>query len=396
MNNKYKLVLGTLFLGMLATVNTKAADIDTEVEVELDQMYVQPSNTRRSAPTQNAQPVYILNQPQAQQVQAQTVPVQKQPMTYIEASPLNKSRADQMRESRQQTEAETETRIVEKLEQSRIEDEKRRASVLFGESFNQLQSGSQQSPVVAPAPAQQAAPQPIPVQVVMPPQQPQEDTRDIVREELRAALAEEQSAPEKVTEQRYFTGIAGIGEYPDVRNVQGNYVLGAAYGTKFEDTYSVEGAFVYSNYTLEKLDGYMIYDPYYGYIPRLVDVNQYSLSLAIKYMFLPGMIKPVFGGIAQYSYRTFTWSNDSYSGYNNYNQNQSQDTTSHAVDLGLITGVDIELNSKFTLGVDFRYLFNLSNRVNTNGRSFFNGPQYGTPIEKLQYYNLSLVARVHF
>lgn len=397
-----KFVFFMVAMGMGISQSFAQATIDAEVDNELDQMYRARGTTPQAgspagatiAPqgAQSGQPIYILNQATpTSSAQAHATQVQKQPTTYIEASPLTKSRADQIREARQQVEAETESRIVEKLEQSRMEDEKRRANVLFGDQFNSLGQQQQAAPPVAPAPQQQVilAPQPVA------PVAPAEDTRNVVREEIRAALDEEkQSEPEEPLQQKYFAGMAGVGEYPDVRNVRGNYVLGAAFGTKFDNTYAVEGSFTYSDYTVQKLDGYMI-DPYTGIpIPALVDVQQYAASLAVKYYMMDGLVRPILGGLASYSYRKFSWSEENYGGRS---YGSSNDATSHAIDLGVLTGVDFQLTPKFTLGADFRYMFNMNSRVNTSNNSSFLATQsYGTPIEKLQYYNLSLVGRVTF
>jgi hypothetical protein len=394
---------------------------DREVDAELDQMYSarqapqtgnQASATMPQQGPQSGQPIYIMNQATPvsnAQASAQTqYQVQKQPVTYVEATPLNKSRADQIREARQQVEAETESKIVEKLEVSRMEDEKRRAGVLFGEQFNQLgqapqqpqQQQQQQAVVVAPAPVAiapvgvLAAPAPVQTAVADP-----EANRDLVREEVRTALDEEKKQkPETPTTQKYFSALAGMGDYPDVKNVRGNYLLGATFGTKFEDTYAVEGSFIYSNYTVQKLDsaGYYAVDQYGNTIvvPPLVDVQQYGVSMAVKYYLMNGMVRPIVGGVAQYSYRTFSWSAENYGGKSNAG---GSDASSQAIDLGVITGADFEFSPKFSLGADFRYMFNMNSRVSTNNNSYFlTTPSYGTPIEKLQYYNLSLVARVTF
>lgn len=349
------------------------------------------------------QPIYILNQATpTSNAQVQTTQVQKQPQVDIMAAPLQKSRAEQIRDARQQVEVETENRIVEKLEMARIEDEKRRAGMLFGDAFNQM--GNQQNNIQAQNVNVNPQPQPQPQQQVIPVQPVQvlptvqqvdeENTRDIIREELRAALKSEEELPVEPTEERYFSGILGIGEYPDVTNVRGNYMLGASFGTKFDGTYAVEGTFTYGNFSVDQIGG-GYYDSYYGYyIPRTVDVNQYSGSLAVKYLFFNGMVKPVFGGLVQYSYRTFNWSeNQAFSGYNNNGQTAS----SHAIDVGVVTGADIEFSSKFSLGLDFRYMWNMSSRVDAGNKgNFLSAPSYGTPIEKLQYYTMSLVGRVTF
>src|SRR5438045_3203689 len=60
--------------------------------------------------------VVIQSSPQAT---AQAPVVVSQPTTYVEATPLEESRADRLRKARQDTEVQTEQKIVEKLEQSR-------------------------------------------------------------------------------------------------------------------------------------------------------------------------------------------------------------------------------------------------------------------------------------
>ncbi len=416
-----KRVLLTAVLSLMTAPGFAARSqaVDSEVDAEIDQMYssrAAPSSTSTGtiAPqgSGQGQPIYILNQatPTANaqasnQALAQQSQVQKQPTTYIEASPLKKSRADQIREARQQVEADTESKIVEKLEVSRMEDEKRRADVLFGEKFNQIgqtqpqqQQQQEQSVVITPAPVAPVAVAPIaiiapaPIAPVQTAAVSQEDSRDVVREEVRTALDAEKKAVVAPTTQKYFSALAGIGEYPDVQNVRGNYILGASFGTKFEDAYAVEGSFIYSNYTVAKVDGASYY---YGnqYAPTLVDVQQYGFAVAMKYYLLNGMVRPILGGAAQYSYRTFAWSAENYGGYS---QQGGSDANSQAIDLGIVTGADFEFSPRFTLGADFRYMFNMSSRVSQGNGGFLDSQAYGTPIEKLQYWNMSLAARVSF
>ncbi len=414
-----KHVLLTAVLSLMAAPSFAARSqaVDSEVDAEIDQMYINrgaPSSVSAGtiAPqgATAGQPIYIVNQAtpsSTAQASNQTSSlglgqgslVQKQPTTYIEASPLKKSRADQIREARQQVEADTETKIVEKLEVSRMEDEKRRADVLFGEKFNQMgqvQQPEQPAVIIAPL-APVAAPVAVtPVPVVVAPTQvaavSPADTRDVVREEVRTALDAEKKAIIAPTSQKYFSALAGIGEYPDVQNVRGNYILGASFGTKFEDAYAVEGSFMYSNFTVAKVDG-ASYFYQNQYAPTLVDVQQYGVSMAVKYYLLNGMVRPILGGAAQYSYRTFSWSAENYGGYSSQG---GSDANSQAIDLGIVTGADFEFSPRFTLGADFRYMFNLSSRVSQGNGGFLNTQAYGTPIEKLQYWNLSLAARVSF
>lgn len=351
-----------------------------------------------------SQPIYILNQATpTSTAQIQQAQVQKQPQVDISAAPLNKSRAEAIRDARQQAEVETENKIVEKLEASRMEDEKRRADALFGNAIDQStqnninaqnvnlqQQQAVQAVQVVPAQVVQA-----PVVVAAPVKEEEVDNRDLIREEVRAAIESSKPVEDVVTEQRYVGGVLGIGEYPDVVNVRGNYSLGASFGTKFDNSYAVEGTFLFSNYNVDQLNGTQVNPCCSVVIPRTVDVQQYSGSLALKYMLFNGMVKPVFGGLVAYSYRTFAWSQDQ--GMGGYTGNNGGSANSHAVDVGVLAGADVDFNKKFSLGFDFRYMFNMMSRVNTDkSSSWLTGPQYGTPIEKLQYYTMSLVGRVNF
>ena len=402
------LLLFTFGLSASVLAQVQSQNIDMDVDSEIDQLYQAPA-AKKTAPTAGSavftQTVVVPQQQAAQSspmqpqqqtsILAQQPQVQKQPTTLVEASPLVESKADAIRKSRQNEEMNTETRIVEKLEQSRMEDEKRRAQVLFGDKFDALQNkqqAQQQVQPVAPAPVQ-VAPVPQPVQPIYieqrreaaPAVEEKETlTRDAVREEVRAALNEDSKAITAPVELRYFGAYAGIGEYPDVNNVKGNYSLGAAFGTRY-DYFMVEGAFIMSNYGVD-VNNYAVLPG--GYRVDSYDVNQYQGSLAAKYQLLGGMVRPVVGGLIAYSYRKYALTN-SYT-------NASQDTgSSQAIDLGINAGVDFEFSPKFSLGVDMRYMFNMSSKVTSNYQYSSYG-YVGTPLEKLQYYTTGLWARVNF
>jgi outer membrane protein with beta-barrel domain len=384
----------------------QAGNFDAEVDQELDQMYAHKQAavaTVNPAPTtaavggtaaQGSQPIYILNQATpTSNANAQAAQVQKQPVAVIESTPLVESKAEQMRKSRQDAEVQTEQKIVEKLEASRLDDERRRADVLFGNKFDQLQGASTQIKAensnVTVQQAQAQTPVVVQAAPVVTPLEPKENIRDVVREELASSknslkLEEVAPAPAEV---RYFSGIVGIGDYPDVKNVRGNYAFGAAFGTKY-DALILEGSFLYSNYTVEKIDCNCV-----SYFPTLVDTNQYQAAVSAKYQLMGGMVRPVLGGLVAYSYRKYNWNSlPNFYPYNNYGTSSD----SHAIDLGVTAGVDLELSKKFALGFEYRYMFNLSSRV--DNQSIIAGPQsqYGTPLEKLSYYTLALAAKVNF
>lgn len=366
----------------------QGANFDAEVDQELDQMYANRQATTGAVggtATQGAQPIYILNQAtptSSATAQTQTAQVQKQPVAIIQSSPLVESKAEMMRKSRQDAEIQTEQKIVEKLEAARLEDERRRAEALFGNKLEQTaapQYVETQNVNMMPQQPVQAAPV-----IVAAPAEPKEDVRGIIREELRAKADEEALlAPKSI---RYFSGIMGVSDYSDVSNVRGNYALGAAFGTRF-DFMIVEGSFLFSNYDVEQVDQF--YDPRF---PKLIDADQYQGAIAAKYQMMSGMVRPVLGGVASYSYRQYKWRDVMYLGQ----MRNGSSSDSHAIDLGVTAGVDLEFSKDFALGFEYRYMFNLSSRVN-NQTLYTTGFQTsGTPLEKLSYYTLALAAKVNF
>jgi hypothetical protein len=270
----------------------------------------------------------------------------------------------------------TEMKIVEKLEQSRMEDEKRRAGVLFGDKFDNLNN---------PGATQAVAPQVVaPVQT-----QPALD----IRGELRAVLDEQNAAKAVVPVKRksYFGLGLGMGEYPSAVNMRGNYALSASLGQYISDKAVFEGTFNYSNFEVEKVIGAI--NPY---TPEITNLDQYSASGLIKLSLLTGSFKPQIGALAAYTYRNYT---DTQYYFN------SNEATSHSIDVGLMTGADIEFSEEYSLGIDFRYLWNLTNRVNSGSNSTIQQSLFqssasqtygGTPVEDLSYYMLSVVGKMTF
>lgn len=443
---KYFYILAAL---SLAPTFALAQSLENDVDSELDQAYsapVQRATTEQQAPVQQAprraqQPIYILNQapvststssaqvvqaqPQVQTVQQQPVQqvVQKQPTTEIVASPLAASHAEEIRAARQNAEVNTEQKIVEKLEESRMDDEKKRADVLFGDKFKQLkQDDKQQAQVVqqdayiVPAPAPIIQPvivQPAPVQVIQQPvpvapapvvapaPEPKENTRDIIREELAASRKSETVVEEAPVSTKYFGLNVGVGNYPSENLIKGNYDVGLSFGSRY-DNFIVEGTLSYANYSFNAYNVAYNGGSYSGYSGSgfgsgsygNMNVNQYAGALAGKFQLLTGMIRPVIGAVAQYSYRTYNMTSNNFS----YSNNGGNAATSQALDAGALAGVDLEISPKYTIGLDFRYMWNVSNSLNVSD-SYSNGAaalNYNGGIEQYSYYVTTLSGRMNF
>jgi hypothetical protein len=449
MKNAWKLALkiGALMVVVPVTVLAQSS-LDEEVNAELDRMYQSQSAGRRQTPSVQvnvqAQPTVSTTQNQLndqatsqgssqRQGQGQNqnqAQVQKQPVTVIEATPLSESNAEKMRKTRQDAELTTEQKIVEKLEQSRLDDEKRRAEVLFGDKFNtmvnqgqanqqqasqvvigtQQQSQQQQqavvpvvvpeqmvtapvAPVAAPAPVVVATPiAPAPIETAP----PAGLDRESIRGEVSAALAEFKKDDEKPKSKSYFSVSAGSGDYPDAVNVKPQYSFGLGFGQKFNDKIVAEASFLYSNYQVEQRfdpysgNGATICNPYCTNYPRITEMNQYASAVLVKYQFLNGMLRPELGTLASYTYRTFTDKQFALS---------DAAVSSHALDLGLMMGASVELSESFSLGLDYRYMWNMTNKVDGSGlqrSSLQQSANNDTPIEGINYYNLSIVGRATF
>lgn len=321
--------------------------------------------------------------------------IQKQPTTYIEATPLQESRAEMLRKSRQDAEVSTEQKIVEKLEFSRLEDEKRRSDVLFGDKFQQMQS-TQTQQVIVPVQHVQAVQMQeqvvAPVKVVKAEPAHSEDLLDdeeIIRSEVRASMAE--MHPPKPPQVRYFSGGVGIAEYMNANNVKNNYSIGFGVGSRVSERLLVEGTFSYGSFQIQQRDG-VNYCDYYacGYFPRITDMDQYTGSAVAKYQILNGLFRPVFGGVLSYSYRTF--SDSQFAIANN-------DAQTHSLDLGMVAGADVELSPEFSLGLEFKYMFlNFFNRNSTKFSRGFSQSVYGsdTPIERMNQMTISVMGRATF
>jgi hypothetical protein len=375
-------------------------NFDQDLNSELNKLYDVNSNSNLNQNSninqlpqvqvnvQSAAPRTMTSQPQ----------IQKQPVTYVEATPLSDSKSDRIRKSRQDAEMQTEQSIVEKLEQSRLEDEKRRAEVLFGDRFGHLLNNENQSAGTSNAkPVNEEKPNPPQVQIIQVPVAPQPADikpidKDLIREEVNTALsqAKQQDLEDEVVAKNtvYFGILGGLGEYPDARNVKGQYAVGFLAGSKYNDKLVFEGSFLYSKYDIQQRQ-LLIFSN--GFVPRVTEMDQYNLGALVKYQILDGLLRPAFGGVASYTYRTFTDTQFASANSNSANSN--------AVDFGVMLGADLEFNKDFSIGLDFRYMWNLTSRTSSDfNNQNFQRITFGneSPIERLSYYTIGLSARAQF
>lgn len=324
--------------------------------------------------------------------------VSNQPATVVQAAPVAAdSRTEALRKARESAELGTEQRLAEKLEESRLQDEKNRADRLFGREaaapaatttevkavevqavqVQQVQPQVQQQvqpqaqPVVA-QPVQQVAPAAIVVQ-------PAPAVQAVAADAAKVAVVEEIRK-----DSYYFIGGIGTAQYYGAVNVVSNAAAGFGVGWDKGEGLAYEADFMYSNYMINEYWK----PPYVAF----KEMAQYDFSGAIKYSFMKGNFKPMVGGFVTYSYRSYTNRGPCMC------TGMPTDTslTSGAVNVGLIAGAEYKLTREFAVGLEYRYSMNLWARSDDR----FIKPEYlmngTTPIENMSYYSFMLNGKYTF
>lgn len=272
-------------------------------------------------------------------------------------------RAGELKKNRQRAEIETEMKASEKIEESRLSDERRRSEALFGD---RLRNNETPEPQIAPVIVQ---PAPAPVGI----------GRDELREDLKTILSEKE-AEKQLQEQSqsqsnsYIVGMMGLTEFPKADNIQGSGVFGLGLGVEAKERLLVEGMFQYASYQS-------------NYV-WLKSIEEYSGSLAVKMQFSKGSIRPLAGAVAIYSYRTYT---DTYQQYQL--GGGSQQSRVNALDMGVLGGAQFDLTNDFALGTEFRYLWNLTNKSDGYYPTYFPNSE---PLDNLSHYAFVITGKFRF
>jgi len=362
-------------------------DLDDEIDAELARIYSgNPSNnsSQQDSKSSNLGSSNIqINIQSSPQVTAKSDTTAKLDSTSELQNKSDENSVDlksdtsginQLRSSRKQLEIQNELKVVEKLETSRLEDEKTRTDRLFGNKNNTEYSG--ENDVVVESKVESL-------------------DREAVRSEIRQtleSLKKEEATQDTEVGKTYFSAVLGLGEYYDVVNVRGTYSLGFSIGQMTSKSLAVEGSFLFSEFDVEQRDGGYVCDYYYGCIqyPRITRMNQYQGGVTAKYIPFEGAFRPFVGGSVAYTYRTF--SDVQFAIPNN-------DAQSHALDVGLLAGFDLQLSQDFSLGFDFKAFTNVTSRATNKGlqqsfsRSVYNSD---TPIESLDYTQMGITGKFSF
>lgn len=314
--------------------------------------------------------------------------VQEQPATVVEAAPVSESKAEAMRKARKGAELKTEETIVEKLEESRLKEEQERANRLFGNKLEAPLSTTpaQEAPVVV-APVETKATQVTIEKVeIVQPAAPAVEVKEEVAPAAQSKVALEEVEEAPVSSSQFYVGALLGGLDYAASNVKENFGLGVVVGTILDNRWALEGSFVFSNHYLDT----------FWTAPLYKEVDQYDFSLAAKYYVLSGKLKPYIGGSASYIYRQFQDRIAQNNGFFNPNVTIPDNTTdSHAVNLGLMAGVDFLLNDRVLLGAGIEHSTNVMNK------NELNYAQYGLPadskdLEEIDFTTLKVYGKLTF
>lgn len=405
-----------LFLLALSTVsvlaNAQQKDSKSILIEELNKGSAKVPKTKRQAV--KIQRNDIIEIPEAAAAPATSTEVaeafiQAQPQIVVEETPLKESRADLLRKKRVEKEQETEQRIVERLEDERMKAEEERANKLLGNlnqaapapvapvapqttpsAFDAVQSYPEQpsaaapAPVAAPVAVQPPVAQPVVVQAAPSENDEVDAGKDLsLKEELDDLHTEAPSTASKF----FISGIAGVANYASVKNVKGVYAAGVGGGVMFEDGLSFEASFLMSSYDVEQQSYY------YSLYPTITELQQKNMNAGVKYRVLKNKVSPTVGALASYTLREY--SNLQYPV--GFPFTASYSASSQAFDMGLSAGADLRLSDSFEVGVDLKYFFNLTYRIDSKYQtSFVNPMRDETPIEKLNYYVFGVNMKVLF
>jgi hypothetical protein len=310
-----------------------------------------------------------------------------QPVTVVEASPVQESRAELMRKARQGEEVKTEQKIVEKLEESRLREEQQRVERLFGDRLDTPAAATSATATAIVVETKKEEPKEVvatqvtieKIEIVQPKNEIKEDNWEAP--ESTSSIKLEERKDEEKRDKFFVGGILAAPNY-NTSNVKSNFGLGVTVGMNIESRWVLEGSFLYSSHDV---------DTYWQNFYR--ELEQYDFSVGAKYYILSGKLKPYVGASATYVYRKYTSRQYNYAaGFPGDTSSGEED--SNGLNGGLTAGVDFEIAKNIIIGGGVDYSFNLLNRQDFQSRYALPGGI--TPLEEIAYTIIKVNAKMTF
>lgn len=290
------------------------------------------------------------------------------------------SRTNDIRKARKSLEYGTEAKMVEKIEWSRMEDEKDRADRLFGNRLDKKYEDDykKEEPkvIVVEKPAYVAPAYQEPAPVYKAPAKVEPTATYEVKDEY-------EDTKSKIVDGAYVAPMIGTLNY-SADNVRADSAFGLAVGSRMENI-SVEANFLYAELEMDdynyESNGVWGAGRVYG----LQEVTQYGFGAAVKYNFGSQTISPFVGALGSYTLRDYQETR--------FNAGSAE---SSAIDAGLAVGVDVRLAKNFSVGVEYRIMKNISNDREEDNKFIAQQAQYraataGKNLEPLEEVNQSML-----
>ncbi len=310
-----------------------------------------------------------------------------QPVTVVEASPIQESKAELMRKARQGEELKTEQKIVEKLEESRLREEQQRVERLFGDRLDTPAAATSATATAIVVESKKEEPKEVvatqvtieKIEIIQPKNEIKEDNWEAP--ESTSSIKLEERKDEEKRDKFFVGGILAAPNY-NTSNVKSNFGLGVTVGMNIESRWVLEGSFLYSSHDV---------DTYWQNFYR--ELEQYDFSVGAKYYILSGKLKPYVGASVTYVYRKYTSRQYPYAaGFPGDTSSGEED--SNGLNGGLTAGVDFEIAKNILIGGGVDYSFNLMNRQDFQSRYALPGGI--TPLEEIGYTIIKVNAKMTF
>ncbi|MCC2679525.1 MAG: hypothetical protein K0R29_2101 [Pseudobdellovibrio sp.] len=206
---------------------------------------------------------------------------------------------------------------------------------------------------------------------------------------MQESVTSIEAMPKKKDKNWYISAVLGTLQYPDVSNVNGKYNIMGSLGYIWEKSFVFELGGGAANYEMESYNANVLNRK------DKFEIDQYYMTGAAKYRMAFGRIVPSAGVFMQMTQRNFTQRDPNNVGNNGMTIDRGNSQTT---DAGVVGAVDFEMNRDFAIGLDLRYMINVSNKADTiaNVNAASQGSVSVTPIEQLQSYSAGVSARMNF
>ncbi len=367
---------GILLIGFILPFSLLAQEV---IEIDKEDLVIAEEKGISAKALSSAEPRVLILNSQNQKVGQRAIHDQNtanmlhQPVVRVMGTPISTTYAVELKKSRQEAELQTEQKIVEKLESSRLRDEQERLNKLFKDKSTSVSVAAVTQPKATIVVADN--------KVV--------DSSEIYTEVVTPFR-------EKSTD-RIYVSIQG-GQSSNltkaIENVQSYGSFGISLGSYDDSGLILESSFLYSRHEINKRYKNLYRNNEHNYgEPNVTDVHQLTGVISLSYTPSSSRFRPYIGPAIAYNYWIYSANVDSVSTCTGINfQYCDNQVKADSIDLGLNIGMDFNLSPKASIG--FNMLVNVLNLYNnrsqrTEHQHYHNNDYYNYTYEynNKKYYN---------